>query len=102
MGQMQQEQPGGTSPAVTSAPHLHFTRDLELEALETAVRWPQPAPSAILTLAERFAARGDAQDAFEFFQERADAESSQPLFRALEAQFQLQLIGAVPSADRSG
>jgi glyoxylase-like metal-dependent hydrolase (beta-lactamase superfamily II) len=84
-----------------SAPHSHFTRDLELEALETAVRWPQPAPSAILTLAGRFAARGDAQDAFEFFQERADAESSQPLFRALEAQFQLQLIGAVPSADRS-
>src|SRR6202011_4558343 len=35
---------GRTSPAVISSPPSHFTRDLELEALETAVRWPQPAP----------------------------------------------------------
>jgi glyoxylase-like metal-dependent hydrolase (beta-lactamase superfamily II) len=84
---------------ISSAP-AHFTRDLELEALQTAVRWPQPTPATILALAGRFAARGQTQEAFEFFRERADAVPTQPLFRAFEAQFQLKLVSSVPAAER--
>jgi glyoxylase-like metal-dependent hydrolase (beta-lactamase superfamily II) len=76
------------------------SRDLELEALQVAVRWPNPTPAAILALAGRFAARGRDHAGFEYFRERAEAVPSQPLFGALEAQFQLKLLQSIPSGER--
>jgi len=84
-----------------SAPPAHMTRDLELEALQDAARWPHTAPSTILVLAGRFLARGRDQDAYIYFRERAEAEPAMPLFRALEGQFQVRLASQVSSFERS-
>ena len=84
-----------------SAPPAHMTRDLELEALQHAARWPHTAPSTILVLAGRFLARGRDQDAYVYFRERAEAEPALPLFRALEGQFQVRLASQVSSFERS-
>jgi glyoxylase-like metal-dependent hydrolase (beta-lactamase superfamily II) len=78
----------------------HLTRDLELDALATAVGWPQPAPAAILILATRFATRGRLDEGFAYFHERAEAEPSQPLFHAFAGQFQLRLLGSLDPTDR--
>ena len=80
-----------------SAPPAHMARDLELEALQDAARWPHTAPSTILVLAGRFLARGRDQDAYVYFRERAEAEPALPLFRALEGQFQVRLAGPFSS-----
>lgn len=77
-----------------------ITRDLDLEGLEVTVRWPDPAPATILLLAARFAALGRTRRGFEYFHERAEAAPSQPLFGALEAQFQLQLTQSLAPGDQ--
>jgi glyoxylase-like metal-dependent hydrolase (beta-lactamase superfamily II) len=77
-----------------------LSRDLELDALQVAVRWPDPTPAAVLALAGRFAARGRGEAAFEYFHERAEAVPSQPLFGALEAQFQLKVLPSIPPDQR--
>src|SRR2546423_5486435 len=86
------------SLAMISAPPAPMTRDLELEALQDAARWPHTAPSTILVLAGRFLARGRDQDAYVYFRERAEAEPAMPLFRALEGQFQVRLASQVSSS----
>jgi glyoxylase-like metal-dependent hydrolase (beta-lactamase superfamily II) len=63
--------------------------DHDLDALQVAVHWPNPAPATIVTLAARFAARGRHQDARAFFHERAQNAPSHPLFGAMDAIFQL-------------
>ena len=70
-----------------------ITRDLTLEALQEAVRWPNAAPATVLALAGRLlAARRDA-DGYTYFRERAAERPDQPLFLALEGLFLARLAG---------
>jgi glyoxylase-like metal-dependent hydrolase (beta-lactamase superfamily II) len=72
-----------------------IARDLELEALQEAGRWPKAEVQTVMTLAGRFmAARRDAE-ALEYFRERAAAEPARGLFLALEGLFQARRAGEV-------
>jgi len=77
-------------------------RDLELEALQEAVRWPNPDVSTVLALAGRFVAAGRDQEAFAYFQERARHAPDRPLFLALEGFFQARIAGEVFLLRRTG
>lgn len=70
-------------------------RDLELEALQEAVRWPNPDVATILGLTGRFIAAGRDQEAYAYFQERAKNADDRPVFLALEGFFQARLAGDV-------
>jgi glyoxylase-like metal-dependent hydrolase (beta-lactamase superfamily II) len=74
---------------------LPIVRDLELEALEEAVRWPNARVPAIVTLVGRFIATHRDQEAHAYFQERAKDRADQPLFLALEGFFQARVAGQV-------
>jgi glyoxylase-like metal-dependent hydrolase (beta-lactamase superfamily II) len=76
-------------------------RDLELEALEEAVRWPNAQVPAIVTLVGRFIATHRDQEAYAYFQERARSQPDQPLFLALEGFFQARVAGQVPLLRRT-
>jgi glyoxylase-like metal-dependent hydrolase (beta-lactamase superfamily II) len=70
-------------------------RDLELEALETAVRWPNAANPVVVGLAGRYLASRHDSDAYRYFQERAQSQPDRPLFLALEGFFQARMAGDV-------
>jgi len=76
------------------------TRNVALEALQEAVRWPNPAPQAVLTLAGQFMASRRDHEGYTFFQERATSQPDQPLWLALEGLFQARLAGQVPLLQR--
>ena len=63
-------------------------RDLELDALQEAVRWPDPDVATIVGLAGRFVAERRDGDAYAYFQERTGSAPERPLFLALEGFFQ--------------
>jgi glyoxylase-like metal-dependent hydrolase (beta-lactamase superfamily II) len=63
-------------------------RDLELEALEEAVRWPNADLQTTVALAGRFIASHRDDEAYAYFQERARSRPDQPVFLALEGFFQ--------------
>ncbi|MBI3988588.1 MAG: MBL fold metallo-hydrolase [candidate division NC10 bacterium] len=73
-----------------------LTRNLELEALQEAVRWPNAAPQAVVALAGQFIASRRDQEGYAYFQERAKTQPDQPLFLTLEGLFQARLAGQVP------
>jgi glyoxylase-like metal-dependent hydrolase (beta-lactamase superfamily II) len=83
-----------TSPASPSP--------LELQALERAVRWPNPSQQSIVTLAGQFIAAHRDQDAFAYFAERTRERPDQPLFLALAGLFQARAAGGVPFFRRPG
>jgi glyoxylase-like metal-dependent hydrolase (beta-lactamase superfamily II) len=70
-----------------------FTRDLALEALQEAVRWPTVEPRAIVTLAGRLLASRRDANGYRYFRERARERPDQSLFLALEGLFQARLAG---------
>jgi glyoxylase-like metal-dependent hydrolase (beta-lactamase superfamily II) len=70
-------------------------RDLELEALQEAVRWPRPDVGTVLALAGRFVATQRDREGYAYFQERARSQPDRPLFLALEGFFQARLGGEV-------
>jgi glyoxylase-like metal-dependent hydrolase (beta-lactamase superfamily II) len=70
-------------------------RDPELEALQEAVRWPDPDTQTIVTLAGRFIAARRDQEAYAYFEERAKAVPEKPLFLALQGFFQARVAGDV-------
>lgn len=78
-----------------------ITRNLELEALQEAVRWPNATPQAVLLLAGQFMASRRDQAGYAYFQERADTQPDQPLFLALEGLFQARLAGQVSLFQRA-
>jgi glyoxylase-like metal-dependent hydrolase (beta-lactamase superfamily II) len=86
----------GALPApAAAAAERPIARDVELEALQEAVRWPKPEVQTVMSLAGRFmAARRDAE-AREYFHERAAAEPGRGLFLALEGLFQARSAGDV-------
>ena len=77
-----------------------LTRNLELEALQEAARWPNTPPAAILALSGQFIASRRDRDAYAYFQERAKAQPGQPLFLSLEGFFQARLVPEVPLEQR--
>ena len=77
-----------------------ITRNLELEAFQEAVRWPNPDPQAVITLVGQFIAGQRDQEGYAYFQERAKAQPDQPLFLALEGLFQARMAGQVPLLQR--
>ena len=80
------------APAAAERP---IARDVDLEALQEAVRWPKADVQTVMALAGRFmAARRDAE-AREYFHERAAAEPTRGLFLALEGVFQARTAGDV-------
>jgi len=70
-------------------------RDPELEALQEAVRWPEPDTQTIVALAGRFIAARRDREAHAYFEERAKAAPDRSLFLALEGFFQARLAGDV-------
>lgn len=70
-------------------------RDLELESLQEAVRWPNAQVPTIVALAGRFIASHRDQEAYAYFQERAKNRPDHPLFLALEGFFQARGAGDV-------
>src|SRR5215831_13186810 len=82
------------------AADLPVTRNLELEALQEAVRWPNPSPRTVLTLAGQFMASRRDEEGYTFFQERATSQPDQPLWLTLEGLFQARLAGQAPLPQR--
>jgi glyoxylase-like metal-dependent hydrolase (beta-lactamase superfamily II) len=74
----------------TSAP---ISRDLTLEALQEAVRWPNAEPRTVLALTGRLLARRRDADGYAYFRERATEQPDQPLFLALEGLFEARMAG---------
>src|SRR4029453_19118142 len=78
-----------------SAEGQSIMRDLELEALKEAVRWPNAEAPTVVALVGRFIARHRAQEAYTYFHERAQSRPDQALFLALEGFFQARGAGEV-------
>jgi glyoxylase-like metal-dependent hydrolase (beta-lactamase superfamily II) len=79
---------------VSTAPPA-LTRNLELEALEAAVRWPEPAVPTVMWLVNQYVATRRDQDGYTYFAERARAVPARPLFVALAGMFQARMAGQV-------
>jgi glyoxylase-like metal-dependent hydrolase (beta-lactamase superfamily II) len=90
----------GAGSGLVRAADRPVTRNLELEALQEAVRWPNPSPRTVLTLAGQFMASRRDHEGYTFFQERATSQPDQPLLLALEGLFQARLAGQVSPLQR--
>ncbi len=82
----------GAGPAAGEPPLM---RDLELEALREAVRWPDPDVITVIALTGRFVAARQDQEALAYFEERAKSVPDRPLFVALEGFFQARVADDV-------
>ncbi len=78
-----------------------ITRNLELEAFQEAVRWPNPDPQTVIVLAGQFIADRRDQEGYAYFQERAKTLPDRPLFLALEGLFQARMASQVPLLQRT-
>jgi len=81
---------------VIQVTHASIAPILELEALQQAVRWPNPSTQAIVTLVGQFLAARRDREAYVYFGERARERPEQPLFLALEGLFQARLAPGIP------
>jgi len=90
----------GVGSGLVHAADLPVTRNVELEALQEAVRWPNPTPQTVLALAGQFMANRRDHEGYTFFQERATSQPNQPLLLALEGLFQARSAGEVPLLQR--
>ncbi len=77
-------------------------RDLELEALQEAVRWLNADVRTVLGLVGRFIASHRDQEGYTYFQERVKSQPDRPLFLALEGFFQARQAGHVSLFRRTG
>ena len=78
-----------------------ITRNLELEALREAVRWPNATPRTVFTLVGQLLAAGRDQEGWAYFRERTTAEPEQPLFAALAGFFQARLTAQQPLQEQA-
>jgi glyoxylase-like metal-dependent hydrolase (beta-lactamase superfamily II) len=85
----------GLMMAASNADERPLMRDVEREALEEAVGWPNPDVATILTLAGRFIATGRNREGYVYFRTRAEAVRDRALFIALEGFFQARSAGDV-------
>jgi len=65
-----------------------IVRDVELEALQEAVRWPKADVTTVMALTSRFMATRRDADGFAYFQDRAASQPDRALFPALEGLFE--------------
>jgi glyoxylase-like metal-dependent hydrolase (beta-lactamase superfamily II) len=79
-----------------AAPPPRVTRNLDAEALQIAVRWPQPAIPAVMALVNQYTATGRYGDGQAYFCERASAVPDRALFTAACAMFRIRQAPAVP------
>jgi hypothetical protein len=85
------------APACSHAPPPpRLTRDLDVEGLEVAVRWPQPAVPVVMALANQYLSTGRDRDGHAYFCARAQEAPTRPLFGALCGMFQARSAGEVP------
>lgn len=82
-----------------------LSRHLEIEALSTAVRWPDPDQQAVLTLTGLLMAARRHEQGHALFLEKAEAEPERPLYEALAGFFLARsgrdLDRAVAALDRA-
>lgn len=72
----------------TSAP---LTRQLDIEALQRAVRWPRPAQRTVLVLAIQLLSARRHRDGYAYFAERSREAPDDALFLTLAGVFQARL-----------
>jgi glyoxylase-like metal-dependent hydrolase (beta-lactamase superfamily II) len=77
-------------------PPPRVSRNLDAEALEIAVRWPNPAVPTVMALANQYSATGRDHDGQAYFCERARAVPERPLFGAACAMFRVRQAATVP------
>jgi glyoxylase-like metal-dependent hydrolase (beta-lactamase superfamily II) len=90
---------GAYAPARAPVPPA-LTRNPELEALETAVRWPEPKVNVVMLLATQYLATHREEEGHGYFAERARAVPGRPLFAALEGLFQIRMAWRIPLLKR--
>src|SRR5262245_18601560 len=76
--------------------------DPELDALQEAVRWPQPDTQTVVALVKRFIAARRDREAHAYFGELATATPDRPLFLALDGFFQARVATDVSLFRRIG
>jgi glyoxylase-like metal-dependent hydrolase (beta-lactamase superfamily II) len=86
---------GLATAARAGAREAPIVRDLEMDALKEAVRWPNADVTAIMSLAGRLMAVQRDADGLVYFRERAASEPGRGLFLALESVFQVRQAGQV-------
>ena len=79
-----------------------ITRNLETEALEEIVSWPNAHPRSVFVLAGQLMAARRDEEGFEYFHERAAARPDEPLFTSLEGLFQARAARTLPLDQRIG
>src|SRR3954466_14152218 len=77
-------------------PPPRVPRNLDAEALEIAVRWPDPAVPAVMALVNQYTATGRDRDGEAYFCERARAAPARALFSATCAMFRIRQAPSVP------
>ncbi|HEU5072961.1 MAG TPA: MBL fold metallo-hydrolase [Polyangiaceae bacterium] len=73
-----------------------FTRNLDLEALEIAVRFDDPTPIVVMNLANQYLATGRDREGHSFFCERSRNVPERALFSALCGVFQARTAAEIP------
>jgi glyoxylase-like metal-dependent hydrolase (beta-lactamase superfamily II) len=77
-----------------------LTRNLDLEALELAVRFDEPTPIVVMNLANQYLATGRDREGHAYFCERARKVPDRSLFAALCGVFQARMAAQVPLLKR--
>src|SRR5262245_16848566 len=77
-----------------------LSRNLDIEALEVAVRWPEPAVTPVLALVNQLGATHREAEGRDLFCERAQAAPGRPLFTALCGMFEARTSTSVPLLQR--
>jgi len=90
----------GSLGCAHSPPGPALTRNLDLEALEIAVRFDNPTPSVVMNLANQYLATSREHEGHAYFCERSRAVPKRPLFSALCGVFQARTANEVPLLDR--
>jgi glyoxylase-like metal-dependent hydrolase (beta-lactamase superfamily II) len=82
----------------TTTPTDQFAASTDIEALRTAVSWPNSAPRVALLLLTRLLAGRRFTDAHEFFDQLSRERPDEPLLLAAAGTAQAQLPGQLPDA----
>lgn len=91
----------GSLGCAHAPPGPPLTRNLDLEALEIAVRFDDPTPAVVMNLANQYLATGREREGHAYFCERSQAVPQRPLFSALCGVFQARMSDEVPLLDRA-
>src|SRR5262245_10252544 len=73
-----------------------LTKNLDLAALEIAVRFERPSPIVVMNLANQYLATGRDREGHTYFCERSQAVPGRALFTALCGVFQARTAAEIP------